>query len=177
MKISIIIPTLNEKDYLPRLINSIKKHTSISKRDYELIVVDGGSIDNTVSIARKLVNKVVVLKKRGIGFARNKGVKVASGDYLFFIDADTIIENDVITAMYTRMKESKRPMCGTVNMRVRLSGLTPRLIFAYINFVHKLLACFWPFAFGAFIFVDKNYLMQFAVLGRIWMVMKIMILL
>ncbi len=87
--LSIIIPTLNEEKYLPLLLESIKKQDF---KDYEIIVADAGSRDNTVKIAREYGCRIVPggLPAKG----RNNGAKIASGDILFFLDADTILPND-----------------------------------------------------------------------------------
>src|SRR3990167_832659 len=82
--LSIIIPTLNEKDYLPVLLESIKKQHF---KDYEIIVADAGSKDKTIEIAKKY-NCIITsggLPAKG----RNSGAKIAKGDLLFFLDSDT----------------------------------------------------------------------------------------
>jgi|SRR3989344_6135250 len=82
--LSIIIPTLNEEDYLPRLLESLKKQ---NYKDYEIIVADAGSKDTTLQIARSY-NCLVV--KGGLpGMGRNSGARVAKGDILLFLDSDT----------------------------------------------------------------------------------------
>jgi cellulose synthase/poly-beta-1,6-N-acetylglucosamine synthase-like glycosyltransferase len=87
--ISIIIPTLNEEKYIESVLKSIRNQDYKGK--YEIIVVDGMSKDNTVKMARKSADKVIQIKKKGIAEGRNAGTKVAKGDILFFIDADTIL--------------------------------------------------------------------------------------
>ncbi|AJF61673.1 TPA: glycosyltransferase [Candidatus Woesearchaeota archaeon] len=83
--ISIVIPTLNEGRYLPKLLGSIKKQTY---KDYELIVSDNFSKDNTRRIAKKYGCRVV---DGGLpGKARNNGAKAAKYD-LVFIDADIVL--------------------------------------------------------------------------------------
>lgn len=86
--LSIIIPTLNEEDYLPILLESIKRQDF---KDYEVIVADAGSKDKTLEIANSYKFKVVPggLPARG----RNNGAKVANGDVLFFLDADTVLSD------------------------------------------------------------------------------------
>jgi len=84
--ISIIIPTLNEEKYLPLLLESIKKQDFF---DYEIILADAGSKDKTLEIAVKYNCRIIPggLPAKG----RNEGAKVAKGDVLFFIDADSIL--------------------------------------------------------------------------------------
>ena len=84
--LSIIIPTLNEEDYLPYLLDSIRNQTF---KDYEIIVADAGSTDRTVKIAKDKGCLVVSGGLPSIG--RNKGTKAAKGDLLLFLDADVIL--------------------------------------------------------------------------------------
>ena len=79
MTISIIIPTLNEARFLPKLLESIKKQTFT---DYEVIVADAGSKDKTLEIAKKYGARIV---KGGFpAEGRNAGARAAKGDFLFF---------------------------------------------------------------------------------------------
>ena len=86
--ISIIIPTLNEQDYLPRLLESIKKQNF---SDYEIIISDAGSKDKTLEIAK---DYGCLITKGGLpAKGRNNGAKIAKGEILFFLDADTVLPN------------------------------------------------------------------------------------
>ena len=86
--ISVIIPTLNEEKYIPRCLKSLVNQTW--DRAFEIIVVDGGSTDQTVRVAKKYADKVLTKPRAPVGAARNLGAKVANGNILAFIDADTI---------------------------------------------------------------------------------------
>ena len=86
MQISIIIPTLNEEEYLPKLLESIQQQRF---KDMEIIVADAGSKDKTVQIAKTHGCKVTAGGLPGKG--RNEGAKVAKGDVLFFIDSDAFL--------------------------------------------------------------------------------------
>ena len=81
--ISVIIPTLNEEKYIGRLLSSING----SGFGGEVIVVDGGSTDRTVEIARENGARVYV-RRGNVSFARNFGARKARGDILVFLDAD-----------------------------------------------------------------------------------------
>jgi glycosyltransferase involved in cell wall biosynthesis len=89
--ISIIIPALNEENYLQLLLESIKKQKFF---DYEIILADAGSEDKTIEIAKKYNCKIVAggLPAKG----RNEGAKSAKGEILFFLDADTILPEDFL---------------------------------------------------------------------------------
>ena len=83
--LSIIIPTLNEENYLPLLLESIKKQNF---NDYEVIVADADSTDKTLEIAKKYGCRIAPggLPAKG----RNEGAKTAEGDTFLFLDADNI---------------------------------------------------------------------------------------
>jgi glycosyltransferase involved in cell wall biosynthesis len=90
VKISVIIPTLNEEKYLPQLLESLKKQIF---RDFEVIVSDSYSKDNTAKIAKKYGAKVVLGPKLGPGYGRNLGAKKARGEILLFMDSDGVLDN------------------------------------------------------------------------------------
>ncbi|WP_409199740.1 MJ1255/VC2487 family glycosyltransferase [Methanobrevibacter sp. DSM 116169] len=91
MKLSIIIPTYNEEEYLPILLESIKKQRY---EDYEIIIADANSIDKTVEIANSYGCKVVEGGLPGVG--RNNGAKVAEGEFLLFLDSDLQLTYDYL---------------------------------------------------------------------------------
>lgn len=84
--ISIVIPALNEERYLPFCLASLKKQTFT---DFEIIVVDNNSNDNTAGVARKFGAKVVKEHIRGMTSARERGFRAARGQIIARTDADT----------------------------------------------------------------------------------------
>ncbi len=88
MKISLIIPTLNEEKYLPQTFDSIKK---LNRQPDEVIVVNASSDDKTVDIAKSYGAKVITVDRRSIGYSRQKGLESARGDIVAYTDADTIL--------------------------------------------------------------------------------------
>lgn len=99
-KLSIIIPLYNVEDYIERCILSIVSQ-SINQESYELIVVNDGSTDKSDSIVEKLQSIypfIILINKTngGLSSARNKGLDIASGDYIFFIDADDWISPNTL---------------------------------------------------------------------------------
>jgi glycosyltransferase involved in cell wall biosynthesis len=102
---SFIVPTLNEEKYLEKTLKSIKNQKT--KLNYEIIVSDGGSTDNTLKIASKYADKIVLAKRKGIWFGRNAGAKKAKGNLLIFIDADTIIPPNYLDSVYAQMQHKK----------------------------------------------------------------------
>ncbi|MBB1070183.1 glycosyltransferase family 2 protein [Limosilactobacillus sp. RRLNB_1_1] len=89
-KITIIMPTYNAEEYIVRAIHSIIKQTYVN---WELIIVDDGSVDSTIAIIKEFLKKdrrIKLIKNmgKGAGAARNTGISNANGDYLAFIDSD-----------------------------------------------------------------------------------------
>ncbi len=93
MKISIIIPTLNGASCLGK---SLKAVTDSDYDNYEIIVSDCGSTDDTQTIAKKFDVRLIEVGNVGKGTARNKGVEAASGEIILFIDSDIVISVDAL---------------------------------------------------------------------------------
>jgi glycosyltransferase involved in cell wall biosynthesis len=88
--ISIIIPTLREGPFIERTLKNFDTLTI----PHEIVITDGGSTDETLDIARRYTDKIVVWdqpRRQTFGEAKNAGAKLATGEYLVFIDADVII--------------------------------------------------------------------------------------
>ena len=88
--ISIIVPTFQEGEYITDTMLNLRK--AANNFPIEIIVVDGGSVDDTVEKAKNFTNKVYRIG-RGIAKARNFGAKHSNGDILLFMDADVILPN------------------------------------------------------------------------------------
>lgn len=89
-RISIIIPTLQEEQFLERTLENLKS----LKLPHQIIITDGGSTDGTLEIARKYTDKIVVWthpQRQTFGQAKNAGAALATGEFLVFIDADVLI--------------------------------------------------------------------------------------
>jgi glycosyltransferase involved in cell wall biosynthesis len=82
-----VFPTWNEERYLPRCLGSLRNQLDGRQ---EIIVVDCGSDDRTIAIARELADRVLLEPGKPVGAARNAGAKVARGEILAFLDADTV---------------------------------------------------------------------------------------
>ena len=99
MKISVVIPTLNEESHIEKTLQSVMKQEG----DYELYVVDGGSTDNTVTIAKKYA--CVISSKRGRAIQMNAGAKLCKGDILLFLHADTLLPDNGFREIRKRTRD------------------------------------------------------------------------
>src|SRR5437667_308823 len=90
--ISFIVPAYNEEHEISRTPAAIVTAAARAAQAYEIIVVDEASTDATPEIASRVGAKVSPINRRQIAAARNAGGRVAQGEYLFFIDADTRID-------------------------------------------------------------------------------------
>ena len=92
-KFSIIIPVYNVEKYIGKCLDSVKNQTF---KDYEVIVVNDGTKDNSMGIVKDYDVKVINQKNQGLSVARNEGVKHAKGEYLIFLDSDDYIEKELL---------------------------------------------------------------------------------
>ncbi len=113
IKVSVIIPVFNAEKYIKQCLDTVLNQTL---KDIEVICVDDGSTDNTLSILKKYSqsdDRVQVIKQKNMhaGVARNKGISVAKGEYLVFLDADDFFEKDMLLSMYNKCKKDNAEVC------------------------------------------------------------------
>jgi glycosyltransferase involved in cell wall biosynthesis len=101
--ISFIVPAHNEEACLSRTLEAIRESADFVGQPYEIIVVNDASTDSTAEVARQNNARVVDVSHRQIAATRNSGARAATGDRLFFIDADTIINSSVVAAALRKM--------------------------------------------------------------------------
>lgn len=106
MRFSVIVPLYNKAPYVEKALGSILNQTYA---DYELIVIDDGSTDDSLAVARRVLNgtKAIIIsqKNTGVSVARNNGVAASTGDFLCFLDADDWWENDFLEKMSSFIDE------------------------------------------------------------------------
>lgn len=106
VKISIIIPVYNSEKYLEKCLDSVINQTL---GDIEIICINDGSDDYSFNILEKYSNKdnrITIINKshEGAGSSRNKGIKHANGEFIFFIDSDDWIRNNTCELLYNKAK-------------------------------------------------------------------------
>lgn len=101
MDVSIIIVNYNTRDLLKDCLISIYKHTT--EIDFEVIVSDNGSVDGSIEMLKKEFPQVVLIENNanlGFGTANNRGLAVAKGKYIFYLNSDTILLNNAVKMFY-----------------------------------------------------------------------------
>ena len=105
-KVSIVIPVYNVEEYLRRCLDSVVNQTL---RDIEIICINDGSTDNSSHILAEYQSKenrlrVISQKNGGQSKARNAGLEVATGEYIYFLDSDDYIKTYALEKLYTIAK-------------------------------------------------------------------------
>lgn len=113
VKVSIIVPIYKVEKYINRCIESLIKQTL---KDIEIILVDDESPDNCPSICDQFAHsdmriKVIHKKNEGLGMARNSGLKIATGEFVTFVDSDDFVDIKTYETIYNAAKENKLDVC------------------------------------------------------------------
>lgn len=124
MFISVILPVYNSEKFLEIAIKSVLGQKFL---DWELIAINDGSTDNSLKILKKCKEqdklcriKIIDLKSnKGLGYARNKGIGIAKGRFLFFLDSDDFIEENCFSIL---SKKLKKKFISLVTMAVTQRG-------------------------------------------------------
>jgi glycosyltransferase involved in cell wall biosynthesis len=109
--ISVIIPALNEEKQLPRTLASLRRQKLDA--EYELIVVDNGSTDQTAEIARAYGARVVIASERGVAYARQAGLEAARGVIVAQADADTEYPDDWLSRIKLHFSQNRQTVAVT----------------------------------------------------------------
>lgn len=115
MKLSIVIPVYNTEKYLEKCLASCVNQ-NVEMSDYEIVIVNDGTKDNAMDIARRFQNgypniKIISQENAGLSAARNTGFSNTSGDYVWFVDSDDWIEPDSVKILVEKMEKSPDVIC------------------------------------------------------------------
>lgn len=149
--ISFIVPAYNEEQLLGHTLVSIHKAAQGVGEAYEVIVVDDGSTDQTLLVAQRYGAQLVSVNHRQISATRNSGSQVASGDFFFFVDADTVVDQQIVQAALDCMRS------GAVGggAALKFDGVIPR--YARIALPVIVVLFRWTgIATGCFLFCKKS---------------------
>ncbi len=152
-EISVIIPTFQEGNHIAETLSNLKR----TKSPVEIIVVDGGSHDETVKNAKQFADKVYTIRKRGIALGRNLGAEHARGRILLFSDGDVIFPSDFAERT---LKAFENPLMvgATCNImpNPRQARLEAKLFFSFYNALIRVISIIRPHARGEFFAVRKT---------------------
>ncbi len=131
-RVSVVIPTLNEETNLPATLHALGK----PQHDLEIIIVDAGSTDRTLAIAEQHGCKAFI-GNRGRALQMNAGAAIATGEYLLFLHADTLVpdgyRNELKRVLSTAVQ------CGAFPLQIAARGIALRVIEAGVAFRSKFL--------------------------------------
>lgn len=111
MKLSIIVPVYNVSKYLSKCLDSLLNQ-DIWQEDYEIIVVNDGSTDNSKEIAQVYAARhsnilLINQENQGLSGARNTGIRAAKGEYIQFVDSDDYLEPNVLACLLERIQRDQ----------------------------------------------------------------------
>jgi len=130
--ISIVVPAHNEEDYLGATLDAL------NRQDYpecEIVVVANGCTDRTADVAHEKCTRLITLREKGLGVSRNLGARMATGDLLIFLDADTLLEPHALRIIAQQF--TKRDAGGTLKGQPDSGRFAYRLIYGLKNFIHR----------------------------------------
>ena len=129
MKVSIITVVKNNEDKIEKCINSVINQ---SYKDIEYIIIDGNSSDNTKSIIQKYKNQIDILlseKDNGIWDAMNKGINLATGDIIGFLNSDDVYYPNALQTVVDYFKNKQIDfLFGTVKKYKLMHKYNPKII-------------------------------------------------
>jgi glycosyltransferase involved in cell wall biosynthesis len=138
---SIVIPAHNEEKCIT---NTLEHALSLkySRKKFEIIIVENGSNDKTLNIAKSFSRKnvrVYSIKERGVSRARNFGATKARFEWLIFLDADTLLKADFLNELNAfLLKKGKEHIIGTTELVPSNRALNHLLWFGYHNLIHRI---------------------------------------
>lgn len=112
MKLSIIIPVYNVAQYIERCLQSCLYQPNVMAEDYELVIVNDGTKDNSMAIVQDMTRDcpnvaIVNQHNQGLSMARNAGLKAAQGEYVWFVDSDDWIADGCLHEIIGRLEQTK----------------------------------------------------------------------
>ena len=129
--LSVIIPTFNEGRYIERTLLALKSQRC--NEEVEIIVSDSFSTDGTAEIAKRYGAKVVSSEPRGPAAGRNAGAAEAKGEVLIFLDADTIVSQDLLQSISDVFKLEKDVVGGTSAFYPENGGALDGAMYKFAN--------------------------------------------
>lgn len=149
---SIVIPTLNEEGYVHHLLGDLMTQTH---KNFEVVVVDGGSSDGTLQVLEKFESIKVVKAKRGVARQRNAGGRSSLGRHLIFLDADMRIQKHFLEELKREIEQKNLDML-TPKFSWPQAHAVVRMVYSACNMTFKLTKKTAPSGSGACLIVDRE---------------------
>lgn len=130
--ISVIIPAHNEENYLGATLKELDRQ---DYPNFEIVVVANGCRDRTAEVAQGWCHRLVALSQKNLGVARNLGARMAWGELLVFLDADTILKPGALRIIAQQFTEQDAG--GTLKGQPDSDRFAYRLIYWLKNFIHR----------------------------------------
>jgi glycosyltransferase involved in cell wall biosynthesis len=129
LQFSVVIPAYNEEKYIYKTLRVLRIQRFT---DFEIIVKDGGSHDQTIEIAKKFADQVVCIPDSSAAEARNQGAKYAKGEILVFIDADTYLPSDIL-AQFNKLMKNEQVVGVSCRKIPQSKSLLDRFFYEFVN--------------------------------------------
>lgn len=140
-KVSVIIPVYNVEKYLEQCLDSVINQTL---KDIEIICVNDGSTDNSKNILEKYAQKdsrikILTQENKGQGAARNRGIKEATGKYLYFVDSDDWLVNNALEKLFNHITKTNADICvcGLIFYDQTDNSYRPRKVYSISDFTNN----------------------------------------
>jgi glycosyltransferase involved in cell wall biosynthesis len=157
MKYSILIPTLNEENYIGSLLQALCEQIY---KDFEVIVIDAKSEDSTSKVVEgykdRLALRFIESPKRGVSFQRNYAAKEAKAEHIIFFDADVTPEPDFLSKIETYSETHQVDVLSSWNIPISEKIVDEFLYWMFNRFYLEPLKDKFPAAVGTFIYVKKS---------------------
>ncbi len=162
MKLSIVVPTLNEESWIGNLISDV---CAQSEKSFELIIVDAGSKDKTAHVIKRLAAKDRRVKlyvgSRGIALQRNLGISKAKGEWILFLDADVRLDKDFVRNLLVWCERRSVTLCTPKYVPYDAQSIGVRWFYRFVDGVFAVASWFSPMGAGACMLVSRKSAVPF----------------
>jgi len=129
--ISVVVPVLNEEKKIPDLLSHLQ---IFREQGHEIIIVDGGSRDNSLMLAQESADSVII-SRAGRALQMNSGASIAKGDVFLFLHSDTVLPDNALQLISNNFQ---RPFWGRFDIRLSSDKFIFRIIETFINLRSRL---------------------------------------
>ena len=155
---SIIVPTLNEEHFLPLLLSDLERQKN---KNFEVIIIDGTSVDGTKQIAQEFSKKLELtffqVKKHNVSFQRNLGAQKAKGTFVVFLDADASVSSYFTKKLHSYILRTKGLVFLPALAPDEMNSQT-KVVFNFTNFIVEMSQSIGrPFSSGGSMIFERNF--------------------